>query len=83
MTLSLICACLWAVVATLIAVGPRRFHWTGAWALIATGVPLVGWVTFQNGPILGLVCFAAGVSVLRWPVHYLLISMFGAQKHAD
>lgn len=73
MTPSLIAAALWAVTANLIAMLPsKRGHWPAAWALIAVGIPLVGWVTFQNGPVVGLVVLAAGVSILRWPVRYLL-----------
>lgn len=71
MTPSLAFACLWAVVATIIAVLPWRIHWPAAYALIAVGIPLLGWVTYQNGPILGMLVLAAGVSVLRWPVIYL------------
>ena len=43
-----------------------------AFALIAIGIPLVGWVTYQNGPIWGLVILGAGASVLRWPLIYLV-----------
>jgi hypothetical protein len=32
----------------------------------------VGWVTWVNGPVVGLLILAAGVSVLRWPVLFLL-----------
>ena len=45
--------------------------WRRAYVLIAVGVPLLGWVTYENGPWIGLICLAAGVSVLRWPVRYL------------
>lgn len=82
MNLSLICACVWAILATAIAMGPRRFHWPGAWGLIVTGVPLLGWVTYNNGPIVGLICLAAGVSVLRWPVHALLSAMLRPRRAA-
>lgn len=77
MTGSLISACLWALAATAVALGPRRFHWPAAWALIAAGVPIVGWVTYQNGPILGLLVLAGGLSVLRWPLKYLLANLRG------
>lgn len=77
MTVSLIAACLWALIATAVALGPRRFHWRAAWALIAMGVPVVGWVTYQNGPIVGLLVLAGGMSVLRWPVKYLLAALRG------
>jgi hypothetical protein len=36
--------------------------------LIATGIPLLGYVTWQTGPVWGLICLAAGASVLRWPL---------------
>lgn len=66
--LSLTAACLWVVLAALIMLMPRRFHWGGAYVLAATGVPLLGWVTWTNGPFWGLLCLLAGASVLRWPL---------------
>ncbi|MDF1715613.1 MAG: DUF2484 family protein [Antarcticimicrobium sp.] len=72
MTPSLILACLWAVAANLSAMLPSRDnHWRRAYGLIALGIPLLGWVTYQNGPWIGLLVLAAGMSVLRWPVLYL------------
>ncbi|MBU2866926.1 DUF2484 family protein [Pacificibacter marinus] len=72
MTLSLILACLWAIVANVIAMLPSRTsHWRAAYALIAVGVPILGFVTYENGPWVGLVVLAAGASVLRWPLRYL------------
>ncbi len=77
MTISLVLACIWVLVATAIALAPRRFHWPGAWVLVALGVPLLGWVTLQNGPWVGLIVLAGGVSVLRWPVVFLLRRLRG------
>lgn len=72
MSLSLVLACLWAIAANLLAMLPSRdHHWRAACALIAAGVPLVGWVTWANGPWIGMLVLAAGVSVLRWPVWHL------------
>ncbi|MEX0366571.1 MAG: DUF2484 family protein [Ruegeria sp.] len=72
MNTSLILACVWAVVANVLAMTPSRDnHWTRAYALIAVGIPLVGYVTYENGPWIGLLVLAAGMSVLRWPVIYL------------
>lgn len=68
---SLILACVWALLACVVGMAPARFHWPAAWLLIATGIPLLGWVTFQAGPFWGIVCFVAGVSVLRWPVFFM------------
>ena len=72
MTLSLICACMWVVAANLLAMLPSKDNlWRRAYILIAIGVPLLGWVTYENGPFIGLLALAAGMSVLRWPVLYL------------
>ncbi|GFE63557.1 DUF2484 family protein [Litoreibacter roseus] len=71
MTTSLIFALIWLVMANVLAMLPSRDnHWQRAYVLIALGVPLLGWVTLQNGPWVGLLCMAAGISVLRWPVRY-------------
>ncbi|TDK43213.1 DUF2484 family protein [Antarcticimicrobium luteum] len=72
MTPSLILACLWAVAANLTAMLPSRDnHWRAACALTALGIPLLGYVTYENGPWIGLLVLGAGISVLRWPVFYL------------
>ncbi|WP_460274838.1 DUF2484 family protein [Celeribacter sp. ULVN23_4] len=72
MTLSLTLACIWAVLANVIAMFPSRHqHWPAAYVLIALGVPLLGYVTYENGPWVGLIAFAAGASILRWPMLYL------------
>ncbi|QBY00951.1 DUF2484 family protein [Rhodophyticola sp. CCM32] len=71
MPLSLTLACLWAVIACLIGLGPQRYHWPAAWLLIATGIPLLGYLTWQLGPWWGLGAMVAGASVLRWPLIYL------------
>lgn len=72
MNLSLILACLWAGAANVLAMIPSNDnHWKRAYALIAVGIPLLGYVTWQNGPWVGLIVLIAGMSVLRWPVIYL------------
>jgi hypothetical protein len=68
MPLSIVLACLWGIVAGIAGMAPQRFHWPAAWVLIATGIPLLGYVTWQTGPVPGLICLAAGASVLRWPL---------------
>ena len=71
MTLSLILACLWDILANVIAILPaHKSHWPAAYGLIAVGVPLLGFVTYENGPWIGLIVLAAGASVLRWPLRY-------------
>ena len=72
MTLSLTLALVWLVLANILALLPSRDnHWSRAYLLIALGVPLLGYVTYENGPWVGLLLLAAGASILRWPVIYL------------
>jgi membrane protease YdiL (CAAX protease family) len=72
MTLSLTLALVWLVLANILALIPSRDnHWSRAYLLIALGVPLLGYVTYENGPWIGLLLLAAGASILRWPVIYL------------
>ncbi|MEM6890534.1 MAG: DUF2484 family protein [Pseudomonadota bacterium] len=72
MSLSLTFAAIWAVAANLMAMTPSRdHHWRLAYVLIAIGIPIVGFVTWQHGPWIGLLLLAAGMSILRWPVIYL------------
>lgn len=72
MSLSLILACVWAVAANLAAMIPAPDnHWRRAYVLIACGIPLLGFVTYENGPVAGLIVMAAGMSLLRWPLVYL------------
>ncbi len=72
MTISLTLAALWALSANVIAMLPSRdYHWRAAYVLIAVGIPILGLVTWQNGPWVGLAVLIAGMSVLRWPVIYL------------
>jgi hypothetical protein len=68
-TLPVILGCLWLVAANVLGLIPSRdHHWFRAYVLIAVGIPLLGWITWQSGPLIGLLFFAAGASVLRWPL---------------
>ncbi|WP_417807959.1 DUF2484 family protein [Thioclava sp.] len=83
MTTPLVLACLWALCATLIALGPRRFHWAAAVILIVLAVPLLIWVGAVHGVIVALLLLAGAMSVLRWPLIYLMRGLrktFGARK---
>ena len=64
-------ACLWLIAANVIAMLPSRdHHWRAAYALIVVGIPLLGWVTWQAGPVWGLILLGAGACILRWPLVY-------------
>jgi Protein of unknown function (DUF2484) len=70
--IALVLAFMWLIGANVLAMFPSRDnHWKAAYGLIAIGIPILGWVTYANGPIVGLVLLAAGASVLRWPVVFL------------
>lgn len=72
MTPPLVLACLWVVLSHVLALLPSRDnHWHRACFLIATGLPILGLVTYEHGPWVGLILLVAGMSVLRWPVFYL------------
>lgn len=72
MTLSLFLACIWAIVANILAMIPSRDnHRRRAYVLVAIGLPILGFVIYQNGPFLGLLVLACAMSILRWPVIYL------------
>ena len=73
MSLSLILACLWCVAANVAGMLPsKRKHWPAAWVLIALGLPVLGFVLWENGPLAGAVVLLAAASILRWPLRYLL-----------
>ena len=72
MTTSLVLVCLWFVMANVLAMLPSSDnHWRRAYFLIAVGIPLLGYVTYENGMFVGLIVLAAAASILRWPVIFL------------
>lgn len=72
MILPVILAFLWLIAANVIAMFPSRDqHWTNAYILIAVGIPLLGWLTYEHGPLWGLAFLIGGGSLLRWPLVYL------------
>ena len=84
MTTPVILGLLWLVAANVIGMFPsKRQHWPAAYALIAVGIPLLGWITYVSGPWVGLIFFAAGASVLRWPVRFLLRWLTAAVRRSE
>ena len=69
---SLIGGCVWLIAANVLGMVPSRDnHWARAYVLIALGLPLLGYIIFENGLLVGAAFLVAGVSILRWPVIYL------------
>ena len=73
MTVSLMLACGWLVLANVIGMFPsKKKHWPAAYILISVGIPLLGFVFWENGIWITLIVFVAAVSILRWPVRYFV-----------
>ncbi|NPD13829.1 DUF2484 family protein [Xinfangfangia sp. D13-10-4-6] len=69
MTLPLILGCLWLVLANVIAMFPTRDkHIRAGMVLAVVGIPLLGWITWSNGPLWGLAFLIGGASIMRWPL---------------
>ena len=63
---------LWVVLAFVLAAFPSTDnHWRRAYVLIAVGLPLLAWITWQHGAMYGGIALIVGGSVLRWPVYFL------------
>jgi len=73
MTTSLFAALAWLVVANVTGMFPSKHkHWPQAYGLIAVGLPILIWVFVENGAVIGLLVMMAAMSILRWPVRFLL-----------
>lgn len=73
MSWSIVGACVWLIVANVIAMFPsKRKHWPAAYVLIAIGLPLLVWVYSENGFWVALFALIAACSILRWPVRFAL-----------
>lgn len=72
MSYSVIAALLWLVVTNVKAMFPSKdHHWRFAYAMIAIGVPILGWVYWEHGFALAAVLLIGAMWVMRWPVIYL------------
>ncbi len=71
--LSLMLVCCWLILANVIAMFPSRHsHWPAAYALMIIGAPLLVFVTYEHGVLAGFAALIGGLSILRWPVRYLI-----------
>ena len=72
MNILLVLACFWALVANVLTMTPSKIYdWRNARILIGLGIPLLGFLTFENGPSIGHVVLIAAMSMLLWPSVYL------------
>ena len=73
MTPTFALACLWCVLANVIAMFPSKHkHWPAAYVLMTFGLPILAWVYWVDGIWFGIAFTLAGLSILRWPVVYLM-----------
>lgn len=83
MNLPIILGLVWLIAANVIAMFPSRdHHWRNAYRLIAVGVPILGWISYVDGPLWGLAFLAGGTSVLRWPVYFVWKWLRGRMRRA-
>jgi len=81
MTSSLTSAFVWLIAANVIGMLPSKHkHWPSAYVLMTFGVPLLGYVFWENGVLIGVLVLAAAMSILRWPVVYLVRWMKGVRR---
>ncbi len=69
MPVCLILALFWGLAAGGMSAVPPRFHWPMVWGLIGTGIPLLGLMTLQAGPVFGLAGLVAAVLLLSRAAH--------------
>jgi hypothetical protein len=82
-TVPLLLCCIWIIVASVAGMLPsRRGHWPAAIFFIATGIPLLGLVTWQYGPAAGFLALGAGASILRWPIRLGLARLLNRRAQA-
>ena len=69
--LSMTLFCLWIVIAAVLAMLPGKYHWRGAYGLIAVIGPLLIYIWWDLGGWYALGATLAAMSVLRWPVRFV------------
>lgn len=81
MTTSLILALVWLIAANVIGMVPsKKKHWPQAYAMIAVGLPLLGWVFWENGAVIGGLVLIGACSILRWPVRFFVRWLRGVAR---
>jgi len=84
MILAFVVFALWLLAANLagLLTCPIR-HGRAALALAAVGIPILGWITWLHGPVLGVAALALGCAALRWPLTRVMAQPARAQEPAE
>ena len=77
MTSSLIVACVWAISATITALLPMRRQMIPGVTLLATALPLLGWIGWQHGWLLAVLGLLGFLSMMRNPLIYFVKRAMG------
>ena len=73
MSAPVLLAFLWCILANVIGMFPSKHkHWPAAYVLITFGIPILGLVFWSDGVLTGVIVLVAAMSILRWPVRYLV-----------
>ncbi len=78
---ALLMVLLWAIAASLVPYLRLRWRARAFWALVAIGVPVLGWLTFVTGPLIGLAGFAIGIATLFFRSPLTRPRSHGAKPH--
>lgn len=70
MTASLIAASVWAIAATITALLPMKRQMTPGVTLLATALPLLGWIGWDHGWLLAVLGLLGFLSMMRNPLIY-------------
>jgi len=71
MTLSLLLACIWAILATITAFLPMRLQYVPGLTLLILAVPLLVFISVQHSVWVVLAALAGLVSMFRRPLWFL------------
>lgn len=77
MSLSLITAAVWALLATLVAFLPMRAQFPPGIALLFAAPVLIGWIAWDHGVLLAGVGVLGFISMFRNPLIYLVKRLRG------
>lgn len=80
MSLSIICAGVWVLLATGVALLPMRMQFVPGFLLLLAAPVLIGVLAYEHGAVAGVIGLAAFVSMFRNPLRYYWRKWTGAGK---
>lgn len=83
MTLSLTLACLWALLATVLAFLPMRLQYAPGILLLLLAVPLLVFIGVQHGVWIVALVLAGIISMFRRPLAYFLRRLMARSRQEE